>query len=196
MAFLEEFSQSERDGIVALPYRVGLWVSHSDSSGGSDADEKELQALETAISGMTKGMFESAFVHEVLAETFLRRDEWRSWSGNIQGVPEDCRAVMAVLQSKGVEQRDYETYQRMLMQIGLQVARAFREYDAHEPFWAGVMRRLGVWIDRLLGTAHGEQYIAEDLLNISYEEDVALNKLARALRGEGRDSPAGMVTST
>lgn len=195
MAFLEEFSQTERDALVALPYRVGLWVSHSDDTGGGEADEKELQALERAISSLTQGMFESAFVHEVLAETFLRRAEWPAWAHNIQTVLDDCREIVKILQSKAVEPRDYEAFQRMLMQIGLEVAQAFHEFETHEPFWAGTMRRLGIAIDRFLGTAHGEKHIAEDLLNISYEEDIALNKLARALRGESGDAP-GISTST
>lgn len=197
MAFLKEFNRDEHDMLVSLPYRVGLWVSSSDATGGTDSDSQEVQALERAINGIVQGMFESAFVHEVMGETFLRKDEWRVWGANVQTVPTDCVAAIKFMQGR-LPARDIDAYRHILMQIGLDVARAFREYDKSEPLFYRMIRGISIAVDRLFGIMHGEKYVSEDLLNISYEEDVALNELAKALRGEVNDLAEGsqMITNT
>jgi hypothetical protein len=182
MGFLKDFSRDERDLVISLPYRVGLWVSSSDATGGTDSNLQEEVALEKAINSIAQGMFESAFVHEIMAETFLRREDWRSWSVNVKNVPQDCVKAVKVLQSR-IPQRDVDAYRHILMQVGLEVARAFREYDQSAPLFTRILRGISIGVDRIFGIMHGEKYVSEDLLNISYEEDLALNELAKALRG-------------
>jgi len=183
MAFLKEFSKEDRDLLVALPYRVGLWVSNSDNTGGGEADDKEVEALRKTITDITQGMMESAFVHEVMGETFLRNNEWSGWGANMASLPEECSRAVMLIQGK-IPQRDVDAYKRILMHIGVEVARAFREYDSHEPIISRIIRWISIGIDRILGTIQGDKFVASDLLNISYEEDRALNALAQALRGE------------
>lgn len=197
MGFLKEFSKDERVMLASLPYRVGLWVSSSDATGGSDSDKEEEAALERAITGIAQGMFESAFVHEVIAETFLSRQDWSGWAANVQSVPADCVAAIKFMQGR-LSQRDIDAYRRILMQIGLEVARAFSEYDKNEPVLNKIFRWISIGVDRLFGIMHGEKYVSEDLLNISYEEDLALNELAKALRGEVNDMSEGaqIITNT
>lgn len=190
MGFLKEFSKEERTMLASLPYRVGLWVSSSDSTGGSDSDQQEEAALERAITGIAQGMFESAFVHEVIAETFLSKQDWASWAANVQTVPADCVTAVKFMQGR-LSQRDIDAYRRILMQVGLEVARAFREYDRSEPFLSRIVRWISIGVDRIFGIMHGEKYVSEDLLNISYDEDLALNELAKALRGEVNDISEG-----
>ena len=55
MAFLDGFSKEEQDFLVSLPYRVGLWVSSIDATGGSAADGDEQEALEKCIAGIAHG---------------------------------------------------------------------------------------------------------------------------------------------
>ena len=197
MAFLKDFTRDERDMLASLPYRVGLWVSSSDNTGGSDSDSQEVAALEKTITRIAQGMFESAFVHEIMADTFLRREEWPAWGANVQSVPADCVAAVKFMQGR-LSARDIDAYRHILMQIGLEVARAFREYDRSEPFLYRMIRWISIGVDRLFGIMHGEKYVSEDLLNISYEEDLALNELAKALRGEVNDLAEGaqMITNT
>lgn len=190
MGFLKEFSKDERVMLASLPYRVGLWVSSSDGTGGRDSDQQEEIALERAITSIAQGMFESAFVHEVIAETFLGRQDWSSWSANVETVPADCVAAVKFMQGR-LSQRDIDAYRHILMQVGLEVARAFSEYDQNEPFVNKIFRWISIGVDRLFGIMHGEKYVSEDLLNISYEEDLALNELAKALRGEVNDMSEG-----
>lgn len=183
MAFLEVFSEDERRFLVSLPYRAGVWVSSSDTTGGQESGAQELQALERAIQGIAQGMFESAFVHEVMAETFLRKAEWPEWARGTGTVPDDCRCAIAMMRERNMPVRDVDAYRRILMQIGLEVAKAFREYTRNEPFLYRLTRGIGIAVDRFFGALRGEKYVSQDLLNISYSEDVALNTLAMSLRG-------------
>jgi hypothetical protein len=193
MAFLDGFSEDERQFLAALPYRTGLWISSSDSAGGHDASAQERDALEKTIQGIVQGMFESAFVHEIMAETFLHRDQWPVWAGQATSIPEDCKKAVAMMQSRKLPIRDIDAYRHILMQIGLEVARAFREHHKDEPVFFRITRSIGLTFDRLFGIVQGEKYVSEDLLNISYNEDLALNALATALRGT---DGAGMVSNS
>lgn len=183
MTSLKEFSREDQDFLISLPYRVGLWISSSDNTGGVVSDGHELEALEKSIAGIVHGMFESAFVHDVMAESFLRKQDRQNWAVDIARVPEDCQRAITLLQGK-MSGRDVDTFRRILMQIGVEVARAFREYDRNEPLIHRLTRVIGIGVNRFFGALQGERYVSEHLLNISYEEDIALNKLAKALRGE------------
>ncbi len=184
MAYLDPFSPDERDLLMSLPYRAGLWVSASDSTGGHIADASELDALEKTIQGLAQGMFESALVHEIMAGTFLRRAEWPEWAKHYAATPDDCKRAIAAMQTRNIPSRDIEAFRRMLMQIGLEVARAFREYDRNDPVLHRLTRRISMTVERFFGALQGEKYAPENILNISYSEDIALNTLANALRGE------------
>lgn len=185
MAYLDRFSEDERQFLAALIYRAGLWVSVADATGGHEADSGELAALEKAIDGIVRQpMFESAFVHEVMSLCATRHAEWPSWSVNPQAVPDECRRAVDLLQGKDLQARDIDAYRRILMQIGLEVARAFREYDRHAPLSHRIVRAISIMVDRFFGAMHGEKHVSADILNISYSEDIALNKLAMALRGD------------
>lgn len=187
MSFLEKFSADDREFLISMPYRVGLWVSSCDDTGGADADEKELEALRMTLLGLaSEGMFESAFVHEVIAASSAAQSSWRSWGMNLKDIPGDCKRAVAMIQG-ALPQRDVDAYKRILMHIGVEVAKAFREYDAHEPLLNRLIRWISIGVDRILGAVQGEKYVSSDLLNISYSEDIALNELATALRGEVDD---------
>lgn len=188
MAYLEHFNGHDLDLLVALPYRAGLFVSNSDSQGENKADAEELKVLHDLIEAQAKGMYESAFVHEVMVETFARRADWRNWGEHLDTVPGECRNTVLMLShvvpSGKIQQRDIDAFKGILLQIGLDVAKAYREYDRNESWTARFYRRLGIMVDGLLGIVRGEHYSSSELLNISYEEDIALNTLAEALRAD------------
>ncbi|WP_435641244.1 hypothetical protein [Micavibrio aeruginosavorus] len=188
MAYLEHFSGHDLDLLVALPYRAGLFVSSSDAQGEKKADAEELKVLHDLIEAQAKGMYESAFVHEIMVETFARRTDWRSWGDHLDSVPGECRNAILMLSHLvppgKIQQRDIDALKGILLQIGLDVAKAYREYDRNESWTARFYRRLGIMVDGLLGIVRGEHYSSSELLNISYEEDIALNALAEALRAD------------
>lgn len=192
MAFLEQFSREDLDLLVSLPYRVGLWISASDRTGGHSADDQEREALERAMATIAGAMFESAMVHEVMAEAFLRKQDWTAWSAELATVTDECRRAIRVMTGR-VSQRDVDAYRNNLMRMALTVARAFREDDRNEPWLFRLGRGLSVAVDRVFGALQGEKFNPDDILNISYDEDQALNDLAKALRG-GDDGESARIS--
>lgn len=177
--FLEALNEDEKELIVSLPYRAGVWVSLSDEKGEGAARAQELKTIETVIARLSKGMFASAFVHEVMAETHARRDRWPAWSLQVGTVPEDARAAVHILIDK-VMPPDAEAYVQTVMNIAYETAYAFREYDPHASIpiriwvslnlmWEGFMRKLQ------------PDYRVESVANISLAEDQAIGILAAAL---------------
>ena len=184
MAFLEQFSDEEKSMIVALPYRAGLWVGQSDSTGGEAADEKEVRALEDIIAEKSRGMFESAFVHEVMIETFARKKSWGEWSNDLDKVPEECTKIVELLNKK-LSSKDVDAYRANIMGISLGIAKAFREFNVGAPFFTKVISQIGMFFDALVRLiTRDNSYDPSDALNISYEEDQALSALSKALHPE------------
>lgn len=180
MAFLEKFSAAERALLVSLPYRAGVWISRIDRSGGSDASDMEMHALERIIDKKAASMFESAFVHEVMVELCAHKSEWPQWSGSNADVAADCRAAVKIIREK-LTPHDVEGYCRNILFIGVEVAKAFREFDLNAPLSVRLGALMNSLMDKLSGLAHGPEHDSGSLLNISYEEDVALSGLSRAL---------------
>lgn len=183
MAFLEQFADDDRTMIVSLPYRVGLWLSTVDNTGGRGSQSQELDSLEKIIGNPRPGMFRSAFVHEVMGEVVARKKEWPRWAEQTENVLSDCRRVQLVLNGK-VTPRDGDAYRENLVLIGSEVAAAFREADMQQPLFAKIGTRIRLSVDKLVGSLRGEVYESERLLSISLEEDMALSQLAAALRGD------------
>ena len=183
MAFLEKFSDDEKELIVSLPYRAGLWVSQVDSTGDAEgADDKEAQTLEQIIREQSKGMFNSAFVHEVMVETFTRKQDWPKWQGQTDNIPALCKDAVKLIESK-LDDGSAVAYRESVMAIAVNVAEAFREFDADMPVFARMMSQVG-----LLAEAAGriltrkKSFKTETYFNISYEEDKALSQLYSAMQ--------------
>lgn len=179
MAFIEQFSAPEQALLVALPYRVGFWVSISDNSGGAIADAKERAALARIIAGHARGNFNSPFVHEVMRLCFEQRGTWSQWRDNIDRVPGECQRAVAALEGR-LNSRDLVAYRQVIMTIAHDVAKAFREKPEGKGGIAGQYFR--IMVDSLIGLIRREKYESASLLNISVREDVALGTLAEALR--------------
>ncbi len=183
MAFLELFSDTEKDMLVSLPYRAGLWVSLADQSGGEKASLKERAALEDIITRKASGMFESAFVHEVMAEAFARKDQWDLWAQNTQTVPDDSRKAVALISEKLTE-KDVDAYRYNIMTIGVEIAKTFREFDAGASIIARLYGLFNLYVEAIVRIIKRDPSIqTESALNISYEEDQALSCLSDALHG-------------
>ncbi len=181
MAFLEQFSKDQRDLIVSIPYRAGLYVSSVDNTGGAKAGHDELDALESIIAEKGRGMFESAFVHEVMAETCTRQTDWKKWAETVDTVLEDCTKSVGIIQGK-LADKDLDAYRMNVMAIGLAVAKAFREVDANSSFMDKMAMELRLWRDGALRILRREKYWdPASVLNVSASEDAALDKLSKAL---------------
>lgn len=181
MAFLEEFAEDEQALLVSLPYRAGVWVSQADNEGGKRAEHAELEALKKIIHQKSSGMFESAFVHEVMVETVTREEQWKSWAEDTDNIEIDCIKAAQLLGRK-MSLRDQDAYRQNVMFIATEVARAFREFGRKDPLPVVLWTLVKIQMDKLVGLFTGQRYESADLLNISYEEDIVLAKLSKALR--------------
>lgn len=179
MSFLEVFTDDEKTLLVSLPYRAGLWVSLADEKGEGAAHTYELKTIGQVIARLSEGMFASAFVHEVMADTHKRRSEWPSWSLQTGTVPDDARRAVAAIKAKMMP-HDAEAYVQTIMKIAYETAYAFREYDRS----ASIPIRIWVWLglmwEAFIRTGN-KDYRLESVANISLAEDEAIAVLASAL---------------
>ncbi|MBI4030256.1 MAG: hypothetical protein HY370_01125 [Proteobacteria bacterium] len=181
MAFLENFSDEEKEFLVALPYRAGVWISRTDDAGGLAADAAELEALESIINKKAAGMFESAFVHEVMAEICAGQENWARWAKHASNLPDDCRKAISLMEGR-LGRHDMDGYRENVMYIAVEVAKAFREIDlGAPPSSLSFVGRIKLFLDGIAGKPKGKKYEAERLLNISYNEDRALAALSESL---------------
>ncbi len=177
MAYLEHFSAEERLLIVSIPYRAGLWISQSDTTGNPGAAFNERKALENAIAKVASGMFRSAFTHEVMSELWAQKVDWQTWEGKQDKVLEDAAAASRVVDSR-LNRRDLDAYRATIMHIAIEVAKAFREGGKKPEFIMDSLSLAKGWIGGLL---RGDRYDPKAILNISNMEDKALEQLAQAL---------------
>ncbi len=180
MAFLEGFTDEERDLLVSVPYRAGLWLSQADGTGNPGASADERHALEGVIAQQARGMFYSAFVHEVMSDLWSRRLAWDDWSKDLARVPEDCMKAAHLLAQK-MARRDLDAYRATIMTIATEVAKAFRESPAGNGAGAELIVHVKLWLGRMGSFLRGEPYDPLAIANISKIEDKALSRLADAL---------------
>ena len=67
------------------------------------------------------------------------------------------------------------------MYIAVEVAKAFREFDAHAPVLSRMGDAFRCFLDKIVGVSQGGAHESASLRNISFEEDVALAGLSKAL---------------
>lgn len=172
---LSDISREDRDLIVSLPYRVGVWMSHAEDEGGEVDDRREMKTLERILTDIAKAEKVPVFVRELLDETISRRDRWPGWKESSFDVLPDCvRAVKILTANAG--KADGNNFRRALKKIAASVAGAHGEFGFEEPR-ASLLRRL-------CGGLCSRKERAADFMNISAAEQDAMRRLVAAL---GRD---------
>lgn len=180
MSFLNQLDPEDRDLVVSLPYRVGMRVSKSDDTGGSDSDDQEMQALSSILNGYAQEVFGSETVQYIISETITKKNKWPEWSGTLEQVEQDCHKAIDLL-SNVVDQKEVSAFKQHLMEIGESVAMAFREQQN-----LGMIARFKLFLDYKKDRKLAEQKkIAakswDQFLNISMQERRALRSIAGAL---------------
>ena len=167
--------------MVSLPYRVGLFVSHSDQTGGGASDEAEMQALSNIITGYAQEVFGAETVQYVISETVSRRAEWAAWSENLSALEGECHRAIDIL-SEAVDEKEVSAFKNHLLEIGESVALAFREYGASASFFYKLRLYLFYVKGKREAAKRGEPYKDwEQFINISLDERKALCMIARSL---------------
>jgi hypothetical protein len=188
MPYLERFTPDERELLVSLPYRVGLWVSQSDNTGGTEASAAEMQALENIVMAFAEDFCKSEFVEEIMRQTMQDREKWPHWQRNIESLPADCTRAVDIVAEK-MERKDVTSFKHNLMDIAVDVAMAFCETDYSQNLYARFSIYSRYFVEKLKARIKKVQPPSLDaVLNISKAEQAALKVLDQALRmetGEG-----------
>jgi hypothetical protein len=190
LARLDKFTEEQKRLIVALPYRTGLWVSRSDSTGGAESDAAEIAALRGIITGFAEDFCKSEFVEEIMRETVARPERWTEWESATDSVPNECAEALEIIAEK-LPGPDVESFRHNLMEIGMAVALAYREFDGTQSFSGRVKTYLRYYRQRLLSALQNRQALSfDEYLNISRTEHSALSALSRTLNLEYREGLA------
>ena len=170
---LSDLTNEERDLIIGLPYRVGVWMGNAEDEGGDEDDAREMVALEKILADLAKMEKVPAFVRELLKETLSRRERWPDWADDTFDILPDCKKAVDVLEAKSGK-ADRSNFKKTLKKIALQVAGAYGEFgDFDNDEGKG-------FVGRLIGKIKGADK-AEDFMNISPGEEEALRNLAEVL---------------
>lgn len=181
MAYLDHFSDDEKLQLIKLPYRAGLWISASDTTGGDESDEAEKQALANIVRGFTEDFLKSEFVEAVMRETVQHRDEWDQWNDQVDNIPEEIRRGIEVAARK-IDYKQIAAFKNSLMDVAMTVAMAYREFNESTPFSAQMRIYSKYWIEYLRSYVKKTQPpIMDQYLNISHDEHKALDKLSSVL---------------
>lgn len=182
MAYLDHFNEEQRTLLIKLPYRAGLWVSASDTTGGDESDEAERQALAAIVRGFTEDFLKSEFVEEVMRETVVRMAEWDHWNENTESIPDEVRRGIEIA-ALYVDHKQIHAFKQSLYDVAMTVAMAYREFDETTPFAA----QMRIYSKYFLEYARSylkktQPPIMDQYLNISAAEHKALDSLGVALR--------------
>lgn len=182
MAYLDHFSDDDKTLLIKLPYRAGLWISASDTTGGDDSAEAEKQALANIVRGFTEDFLKSEFVEAVMRESVAQRGDWDNWNGNIDAIPDEVRRGIEIAATK-IDYKHVSAFKNSLMDVAMTVAMAYREFDETTPFTAQMKIYSKFWLEYARSYVLKTQPPIMDMyLNISQDEHKALDALSAALR--------------
>lgn len=180
MSFLDELTDHQKEKIISLPYRVGLWISQSDDTGGDDASAREQQTLANIVDGFARDMFGSETMQLIMTQTVVQKEHWSRWAQAVADVPEDCAMAIDLLRASG-DPKDVHAFQNHLMEIGEAVAMAFSEYQDQGGV-SHMLVQLSYHIENFKAAlAKKKRKSLREFLSISAKERKALEVLAASL---------------
>lgn len=173
MVDLEQFPADVYQTLIALPYRVGLFVSESDKTGGTESKARELSALENVVTFYVEDTLKSEFAQDIMLATLQHKAYWKDWSENIDKVPDECRAIADFLKDR-IDDRKLLAFKHNLIEIATTVAMAYRETGATSGTFAVLKKLFGIGQPKKSSSSDA----ASTSLNISESEKAAINQLA------------------
>lgn len=181
MTTLDDFSASELELLVSLPYKVGVYVSHADDEDGQLDDEREMDALQSCLKAIASLNEGKPFTAEVMRQTLAMRTDWPRWAGQSFNVPTEAAQAKALLTGHANEM-ETKNYCRALMEVATTVAQAYGEFGEYEDDEKGGLfgSIVGKITDTLSAMSSDD---ANHPMNVSAAEDNAISALRDALRG-------------
>ncbi len=171
---LDQFPEDTYRTLIALPYRVGLYVSQSDRTGGKNSDTQELAALENVVTFYVEDTLKSEFAQTIMLATLQHKAYWPEWSADTDKVPEECRYIAEYLVNV-IDERKLESFKSNLLEIAITVAQAYQENARPVTFFGKLMKALTFRSEKIAVEENAEH------INISPAEKAAINKLAERL---------------
>jgi len=180
MSRLSDFSEEDRETLISLPYRLGVWISDAEDEEGDLDDEKEMKALKHSILAIAKLNEGSPFVQELTRETIRARERWDEWYGESFTATKDLKRLVPSLRSQ-LGEGEYKAFRKAIMEIAKTVAEAYGEFgdwddEDEEGFLSGLMSKV---TSRFSVLSDGD---SNHPMNISPGEQSALSELANILR--------------
>jgi hypothetical protein len=181
MSFLDRLTDNQRQTLIRLPYRVGLYVSRSDQSGGAEAEARERAVLANILNGFSEDVFGSESMQYVMTATVRDMALWPQWEADLSSVPHECNMAVDVL-GQFLAPKDVTTLKNHLMEIAEAVAMAFSEHESGAPPMRRFHMKFIYAVERLRSALRGESYKSfETFSSISLPERLALCRLANAM---------------
>lgn len=173
---LSIFQPSEKAQLIALFYRVGIWISQVDDDGGDEADNTEEATLTRLLGNVANNRNRSVLVREIAAEALRQKNNWPRWGENLDQFIAEAQEGVRLLKPvcSPVELTDFIVGLRALAEA---VAMANHEDSAAQDHHGG-QEGPGL-LERIKSLLPGPKLNAR---NISPVEDDALTELAQALK--------------
>lgn len=182
MSLLDVLSKEQQEILIALPYRTGLWVSLSDETGGDEADQAEMQALDSIVTSYAYDYCKSEMVEDLMKLTVAHKDDWAGWDEDIANVPYENRQAVEWLAGH-YDYKEISSFKQTMMEIATAVAMAFREFDASVSLPVKIKMYKTLFADRIQAMIQRRMPTpTSEILNISESERLALTELADALK--------------
>lgn len=184
MKYLSKLPQDLQDLIVSLPFRVGLFISESDQTGGDESAEAERKALENIVTFYVEDTVKGEFAHEVMLHTLNNKSKWAEWAENIDTVPDECLNLTYRLKDL-IEPKEVLAYKQNLIEVAIAIAQAYCEFSED----SSAMTKLEVYVSLFLKRMQaifGSEKISSNnsndfVLNISPSERAAIQLLSKNL---------------
>lgn len=178
MTNLSELSSEERNLLVSIPYRVGVWISNSDDNEKSKFDDKrEMQALEGTIVRLAGLHRKMPFASSIMKDIQSNQASWGNWQGQALEdlVLADCQKALELCSAK-CSKAEQAQYKHAIWQTGIIVAQAFGEQI--DPDNEMHVDRFFSW----MGSFISAPKMAKSPENMSVKEKTALKKLRAVLK--------------
>ena len=179
---LSDLNEDERQFVIKMPYRVGMFISLSDTKGGTQADEQEIRALEVIVTSYAQDFCKSEFVQTVMNKTVEHKEKWQDWISDIETVPQECEKLIDLLE-KYLYRKELDAMKANLLEIGRSVALAYRELEEDASFLKIIQQKLNHFSHTRTARKSGQEPLRwQEYKNVSPDEHKALTTLAKSLK--------------
>lgn len=174
MTFFDDMKEEDRETIISLPSRVGVWISRADDDKSCLRDDKREQAALLAIvEAMAESEKTAPFVRDVMRQALTYRHRWGEWAGR-KNLAEDIRGATTLI-GEELSPDVVREYKRALFNIAVTVAGAH-----HERKDSSSEALIGEWMQKISDALFNP--LDRKPENISPAEKAALQKLKAVLK--------------